>query len=134
VNIFNSFKKHKREIAKIEISTVLLRIAAQGEDELPLYVMLTKLTSDGRKSVMENPGRILEVNKELEEMGAKIIAQYALLGNYDFVNIFQAQSNEVIARVSAKFGSRGTLEPMTLAAISMEEYVRELETAKIISR
>jgi len=95
---------------------------------MPLYVLLTKLTSDGRKSVMNDPGRIFKVHKELETMGAKIIAQYAVLGDYDFVNIIEAQSNEVIARISAQFGSRGTLEVTTLAAITMQDYVRELET------
>jgi len=101
---------------------------------MPLYVMLTKLTSDGRKSVMNNPGRIFKVHKELEETGAKIISQYAMLGNYDFVNIIEAESNEAGARISAQFGSRGTLEVTTLAAITMQDYVRELETAKIISK
>ena len=76
---------------------------------MPLYVLLTKLTSDGRKSVMNDPERIFKVHKELETMGAKIIAQYAVLGDYDFVNIIEAQSNEAIARISAQFGSRGTL-------------------------
>ena len=101
---------------------------------MPLYVMLTKLTNDGRKAVMNNPNRIFEVNREAEAMGAKVIAQYALLGSYDFINILEAQSNEVIARVASNLGSRGTLEPMTMAAISMHDYVRELETAKIISK
>jgi uncharacterized protein with GYD domain len=101
---------------------------------MALYVMLTKLSSTGRKSMMNNPNRIFEVNKEVEEMGAKVIAQYALLGSYDFINILEAQSNEVIARVASDIGSRGTLEPITMAAITMQEYVRELETAKIISR
>ena len=101
---------------------------------MPLYVMLTKLTSDGRKSVMNNPGRIFKVHKELEEMGAKIIAQYAVLGDYDFVNIIEAESNEAIARIAAQFGSRGTVEPITMGAITMQDYVRELETAKIISK
>jgi uncharacterized protein with GYD domain len=84
--------------------------------------------------MMNNPSRVFEVNKEVEEMGAKVVAQYALLGNYDFINILEAQSNEVIARVSAELGSRGTLEPITMAAISMKDYVRELETAKIIRK
>jgi uncharacterized protein with GYD domain len=84
--------------------------------------------------MMNNPQRAFEVNKEVEAMGAKVIAQYALLGNYDFINILEAQSNEVIARVASELGSRGTLEPMTMAAISMQDYVRELETAKIIRR
>ena len=101
---------------------------------MPLYVMLTKLTSDGRKSVMNNPGRIFKVHKELEEMGAKIIAQYSILGDYDFVNIFEAESNEAIARISAQFASRGTLEITTIAAITMQEYVREMEMAKIIDK
>ncbi len=51
------------------------------------YVMLTTLTDEGRKTIKENPQRIKEVNKEVEAMGVKILAQYALLGPYDFVNI-----------------------------------------------
>ena len=101
---------------------------------MPIYVMLTRLTSEGRKSLMNNPQRAFEVNKEVEEMGAKVITQYALLGNYDFVNIIQAQSNEVIARVASELGSRGTLEPITMAAITMQDYVRELDTARIIRK
>ena len=101
---------------------------------MPLYVMFTKLSSEGRKTMMNNPSRAFEVNKEVEEMGAKVIAQYALLGSYDFINILEAQSNEVIARVAAQLGSRGTLEPTTMAAINMKDYVRELETAKIIKK
>jgi uncharacterized protein with GYD domain len=101
---------------------------------MPIYVMLTKLTSEGRKSMMTNPQRAFEVNKEVEEMGAKVVAQYALLGNYDFINIVEAPSNEAIARVASELGSRGTLEPMTMAAISMQDYVRELDTARIIRR
>jgi len=96
--------------------------------------MFSKLSTEGRKTMMNNPSRVFEVNKEVEKMGAKVVAQYALLGNYDFINILEAQSNEVIARVSAELGSRGTLEPITMAAISMKDYVRELETAKIIRK
>ncbi|MCK5124404.1 MAG: GYD domain-containing protein, partial [Dehalococcoidia bacterium] len=60
------------------------------------FLMMTTLTDEGRKTIMENPGRIKEVNKEVEAMGAKILAQYAVLGPYDFVNIIEAPSNEVI--------------------------------------
>lgn len=101
---------------------------------MPLYVMLTRLTAEGRKSMMHNPQRAFEVNKEVESMGAKIITQYALLGNYDFINILEAPSNEAVARVASELGSRGTLEPITMAAISMEDYVRELDTARIIRK
>jgi uncharacterized protein with GYD domain len=93
------------------------------------YVILTKLTAEGRKTMMKNPGRIWEVNKEMEAMGAKILAQYATLGPYDYVNIVEAANNSVIARVTAEMGSRGTIEPMTMAATTIEDLVKEISTA-----
>ena len=56
---------------------------------------------------MRNPGRLWEVNKEVEDMGAKVISQYALLGEWDFVNILEAPNNTVVARVASSLGSRG---------------------------
>ena len=101
---------------------------------MPHYIMLTRLTSEGRKTIMNNPQRIREVNKEVEAMGAKIISQYALLGPYDFINILEAPSDAAIARVSSALGSRGTMEPLTMTAIGQDDYIREMETAKIIKR
>jgi uncharacterized protein with GYD domain len=93
------------------------------------YIMLTSLTSDGRKTIMRNPGGISDVNHEVEAMGAKIIAQYSVLGQYDFINILEAPNNNVIARVTSELGARGTLLPLTLAATTVEDLVNELETA-----
>lgn len=100
---------------------------------MPYYMMLTKLTDLGRKSIMRNPGRIWEVNKEVEEMGAKVLSQYALLGEYDFVNILEAPNNTVVARVASALGSRGTLQPMTCAAITVEDLVKEIQMAKALN-
>lgn len=100
---------------------------------MPYYVMLTKLTDSGRKTIMRNPGRIWEVNQEVEDMGAKIISQYALLGEYDFINILEAPNNTVVARVASSLGSRGTLQPLTLAAITIEDLVKEIQTAKALN-
>ncbi len=94
------------------------------------FVMLTTLTERGRKTMMKNPGRIWEVNKEVEQMGAKIIAQYALLGPYDFLNILEAPSSEVMARVGAQLGARGTLQPLTMTAITIEGLIKEIGMAK----
>lgn len=99
---------------------------------MPYYVMLTKLTDAGRKTLMSNPGRIWEVNKEVEEMGAKILVQYALLGEYDFINVLEAPNNTVIARVAAALGSRGTLQPTTMSAITVEDLIKEIQTAKAL--
>lgn len=97
---------------------------------MPTYVMLSKLTSQGKKTLMNNPHRIKEVNDEVEKMGAKILAQYAILGQYDFVTVLSAANNEVMARVAANLGSRGTLEPVTVPAISVDDLIKEIGLAK----
>jgi uncharacterized protein with GYD domain len=94
------------------------------------FVMLTTLTDEGRKTLTENPGRIKEVNKEAEAMGAKILAQYAVLGPYDFINIIEAPSNEVISKVAVTLGARGTLQTMTLAAMDIDAFVGSIKKQK----
>jgi uncharacterized protein with GYD domain len=91
------------------------------------FVMLTTLTDEGRKTISENPGRIKEVNKEVEAMGAKILAQYAVLGPYDFINIMDAPSNEAISKVAIALGSRGTLQTLTLAAMDVDAFIASLQ-------
>ena len=100
---------------------------------MPYYMMLSKLTDHGRQTLLKNPGRIWEVNKEVESMGAKILTQYALLGEYDFVNILEAPNNTVIARVASALGSRGTMQPLTCAAITIEDLIKELQMAKALN-
>ena len=90
---------------------------------MAIYVMLTTLTDEGRKTIKENPQRIGEVNKEVEAMGVKILAQYALLGPYDFVNILEAQDNKAVSKVAVELGSRGTLQTLTMAAMSLDEFI-----------
>jgi uncharacterized protein with GYD domain len=85
------------------------------------YVMLTKLTDEGRKTIKSNPKRIQEVNKEVEAMGVKILCQYFLLGPYDFVNILEAPDNKVMSKVALELGARGTVETMTMAAMPIDE-------------
>ena len=94
---------------------------------MALYIMMTNLTDEGRKTVKTNPQRIKEVNKEVEGMGVKILAQYVVLGQYDFINILEAASNEVIARVATELGSRGTLQTITLAAMKLDDFINSLK-------
>lgn len=91
---------------------------------MAIYVMLTTLTDEGRKTIKQNPERIKEVNKEVEGMGAKILAQYALLGPYDFVNILEAPNNESITKVAIELGARGTLGTLTMAAMTLDEFIK----------
>ena len=78
------------------------------------------------------PERIKEVNIEIEKMGAKVLEQYAVLGEYDFVNILEAPDNETISRVSIELGARGTIQLITLAAISIDELAETLLTSSSI--
>ena len=94
---------------------------------MPYYIMLTTLTDEGRKTIKEKPERIKEVNKEVEAMGVKILAQYAVLGQYDFLNILEAPSNEAVANVGVQLGSRGTLQTMTLAAMKLDDFIANVK-------
>jgi uncharacterized protein with GYD domain len=93
---------------------------------MSLYIMMTNLTDEGRKTVKANPRRIKEVNKEVEAMGVKILAQYVTLGQYDFINILEAPNNEAIVKVATELGSRGTLQTNTLAALTLDDFIRSL--------
>ena len=94
---------------------------------MPIYVLLSTLTDEGRKTVKERPERIKEVNKEIEALGVKVMSQYAVLGPYDFVNIVQAPDNKTIARMSLELGSRGTIQIMSLAAIPIDEFIESVK-------
>ncbi len=84
---------------------------------MPTYLMLTNLTAEGVRTLKNNPGRIDEVNREVEQMGVKVVSQYATLGQYDFVTVVEAPDDKTMAKVSVELGSRGTMTSQTLAAI-----------------
>lgn len=94
---------------------------------MPTYILLSKLTDEGWKTVREKPERIKEVNRELEAMGVKVVRQYATLGSYDFVNIVEALDNKTIARVSIEMGSRGTIQITSVPAIPIDEFIAAIK-------
>jgi len=89
--------------------------------------MLTTLTEEGRKTIRDNPDRIKEVDKEVELMGVKILSQYALLGQYDFVNIIEAPRDEVAAKLAINLSARGTVQTLTLSAMAVDELIATLK-------
>jgi uncharacterized protein with GYD domain len=91
------------------------------------YIMLSTLTDEGRKTIKERPERMQEVNREIEAMGARVTQQYAVLGNYDFINILEAPDNETIARISVELGSRGTVTLVTLPALPVDAFAKMLK-------
>jgi uncharacterized protein with GYD domain len=89
--------------------------------------MLSTLSESGRKVLRERPGWIRKVNADVEGMGAKVIAQYAVLGPYDFVTVIEAPDNSTISRISVELGARGSVQMMTMAAIPLDEFIGRLE-------
>lgn len=93
---------------------------------MPTYIMLSTLTPEGVQTVKNNPQRIKEVNQELEQIGAKVVAQWAVLGRYDFINVVEVPNEETMAKVSLELGSRGTARFESLAAIPVDEFISSL--------
>jgi uncharacterized protein with GYD domain len=94
---------------------------------MSIYLMLTTLTDAGRKSLQEDPEVLKELNKETEYQGVKVICQYALLGQYDFVSILDAPSNEAIAKLAIRLSARGTTQTLTMAAITLDSLIAALK-------
>jgi uncharacterized protein with GYD domain len=93
---------------------------------MPTYIMLTTLTPEGVQTVKNNPQRIREVNREIEQLGASVKQQWATLGRFDFVNIVEAPDEHTIARVSLELSSRGTGSYETLIAIPIDSFIASL--------
>ncbi len=93
---------------------------------MPTYVMLSTLSPEGVQTIKNNPARIREVNKEIEQLGATVKAQWASLGRYDFINVVEAPDDQTMARVSLELGSRGTAKYETLAAIPIDDFIAAL--------
>ncbi len=91
------------------------------------YIALSNLTDEGRKTIKQKPDRIKEVNKEIEAMGIKVLEQYAVLGLYDFITLIEAPNNETVLKMSVELGSRGTVQLVTLPALTVDDFIKTLK-------
>jgi uncharacterized protein with GYD domain len=89
--------------------------------------MLTTLTEQGVQTLRANPDRLREVNKDVEELGAKVLHQWAMIGLYDFCNVFEAPDAKTIAKVSVALGARGSAKLQTFELIEIDELLGVLE-------
>lgn len=93
---------------------------------MPTYIMLSRLTPEGVSTIKNNPQRIREVNAEVEQLGASVKQQWAVLGRFDFVSIVEAPDDSTMARVSLELGSRGTGHFESLSAIPIDDFIASL--------
>jgi uncharacterized protein with GYD domain len=95
---------------------------------MPTYVMLTTLGPDGWETLRENPDRINGVREEVEALGLKVIAQYALMGQYDFLNVIEAPDEQAMAHAAIMLAARGTMRTTTMQAIPVEKLIETLRS------
>jgi len=92
-----------------------------------LYVILSKLTDKGAETLFQKPERVKEVNKELESMGVKVIHQYFVLGDYDFLNIVEAPDEKTLVKALINLNMRGTIRTITYRIIPVDEVIEMLK-------
>jgi uncharacterized protein with GYD domain len=93
---------------------------------MPKYLMLSSLSEQGLQTLRANPDRVREVNKDVEEMGARVLHQWFVLGPYDFVNIIEAPDASTIARLSIALGARGSVHTQSYEMLEVDELLNLL--------
>ncbi len=96
---------------------------------MPLYILLSTLTPQGRQTLNANPDRLRDVNRDTEELGARIVHQWATLGRFDFVNVVEAPDELTVARVSAALGARGSITIETCEAFDVDAFLAAVAPA-----
>jgi uncharacterized protein with GYD domain len=91
------------------------------------YILLSTLSTQGVQTLKSNPDRLREVNKDVEELGARVLHQWATLGEWDFVSVVEAPDLATVARVSVALGARGSTKIETLPALTIDELLAALE-------
>ena len=93
---------------------------------MPKYLMLSQLSEQGLQTLRANPERVREVNKDVEELGVKVLHQWFVLGPHDFVNIVEAPDDLTIAKVSIALGARGSAKLESLPLIAVDDFLSSL--------
>jgi uncharacterized protein with GYD domain len=95
--------------------------------DVPIFILLSTLTLQGVTTLKSNPERLRQVNQDVAELGCKVLHQWAVLGEFDFVNVVEAPDIATVAKVSVALGARGSTKISTLPALEIEEFLRTLE-------
>lgn len=90
------------------------------------YIIISNLTDEGARTLKKNPGRVKEVNAELKGMDINVVDQYAVLGNFDFMTIVEADDDSTIAKAVVEIASRGSIKTATYKAIPIDEFIESL--------
>jgi uncharacterized protein with GYD domain len=93
---------------------------------MPVYVLLSTLTEHGVQCVVDEPTCLRQMSMDIENLGVKVLDEYATLGQYDFIHIIDAPDNESVARVSMELIAKGHIKPLSLPTISINDFISRL--------
>jgi uncharacterized protein with GYD domain len=94
---------------------------------MPIFIMLSTLTQQGVQTLKSNPERLRQVNKDIEELGCRVLEQWATLGEFDFINVVEAPDIATVAKVSVALAARGSTKITTLPALAIEDFLHTLD-------
>ena len=86
------------------------------------FINLMKLTDQGAKTIKDAPARLEAGIKAFEKMGGKMIGFYVVMGDYDYVAVGEAPSDEVAMTFALALSSLGNVRTMGLKAFTREEF------------
>lgn len=91
------------------------------------FLLLSSLSPQGLQTLATTPERLLEVNREIERLGGRVVKQWALLGAFDFLSVVEAPDATVISRITLELAARGSASFETLTALTVEDLTDTLE-------
>ncbi|NHJ25769.1 MAG: GYD domain-containing protein [Candidatus Lokiarchaeota archaeon] len=97
---------------------------------MPIYILATKLQNpDLFEKRKEQGDKYLKLVRE-KVPSIKWIAHYAILGPYDFIDIFEAESEQEAAKVSLLSRSAGASFAESWTAIPYSNFIKIIEDLK----
>jgi uncharacterized protein with GYD domain len=98
-----------------------------GGMNMARYIIISTLTDEGARTLKKNPERVKSVNSELKEMGINVLDQYIVLGNFDFLNLVEADDDTVITKGVVELLSRGSIRTVTYRVIPVDDFIESLK-------
>ena len=96
---------------------------------MPTYILMTKLSSELTKDMKKREEIGKRWKKQVKEKcpDIKFLSHYALLGPYDFMDIYEATSEEDAARVSMISLANGATKAESWTAIPYQRFLKLAE-------
>jgi len=89
---------------------------------MPNYISLCRWTSAGTEKLKDSPTRLDAAKKTFADSGVKILNFYMTMGKYDMVIVFDAPSDEALAKAMLAMLAKGSITAHTSRAFNEDEY------------